>query len=249
MNRNQKWLAAFGMTGAAIAAAISITSNASVLLSNTEVAGITLNLSNYAQETVSEDTITEDTKKETVTADTIAEDTLVKAASAEDTAAVEKVNAKARTVSEPDRKSADKKKKKKPKEKEDFKLNLVYDRLGVAKVDNWLNIRKEPGTDKEIIGKLPKNAGCHIYKVNKDGWADIVSGGVRGWVKAEYLLMDEEAEDYAKKVATRMATTNTTTLNVRTLPTTDFRIYDMVGVDSEMDIKRKADQKICPEVY
>ncbi len=123
--------------------------------------------------------------------------------------------------------------------KDDFKLNLVYDRLGVAKVDNYLNIRSGPGEDKKLIGKLPKNAGCNIYKINDDGWAKIVSGKVTGWVKAEYLVTDEEAEVYAKKVATKVATVNTTTLKVRFLPTMDAKVYDLVPADEQLDVAKE----------
>ncbi len=209
MNRNRKWLAALGIAGATVIAATSAPSRASVLLSGTEVAGITLNLSNYANETVG--TAAGNTENSAEKANEIQPRTV------EETAPVEEEK----------------------EEKEEFKLNLVYDRLGIAKVDSWLNIRKGPGEDKKIIGKLPKNAGCHIYKINKDGWAKIVSGKVTGWVKAEYLVTDEAAEEYAKEVATRMATVVTTTLKVRSLPSTDARVYDLVGVDEEMDIKKE----------
>lgn len=204
MNRNRKWIAALSIAGMTLIATAAAPSSASVLLSGTEVAGITLNLSNYAKETVTEDTtgVENQTGRMITDYDAAEENT-------------------------------------EEEEKEEFKLNLVYDRLGVAKVDNWLNIRKGPGEDKTIIGKLPKNAGCHIYKINKNGWAKIVSGKVTGWVKAEYLVTDEEAEEYAKEVATRLATVNTTTLKVRTLPTTDFRVYDLVGIEEEMDVKKE----------
>ena len=122
---------------------------------------------------------------------------------------------------------------------EEFKLNLVYDRLGIAKVSNYLNIRKEPGEGKEIIGKLPKNAGCHVYEI-KDGWANIISGGVKGWVSADYLITDEEAEEYAKEVATRVATvTSTATLKVRSLPSVDSKVYDLVPLGEELEIKKE----------
>ncbi len=122
---------------------------------------------------------------------------------------------------------------------DDFKLNLVYDRLGIAKVDNYLNIRENPGEDKKVIGKLPKNAGCHIYEINEDGWADIVSGKVRGWVKAEYLITDEAAEEYAREVATEMATVTTQTLNIRFLPAVDAKIYDQIPQDETLDVVEK----------
>lgn len=123
-------------------------------------------------------------------------------------------------------------------EKEDFKLNLVYDRLGIAKVDNYLNIRKEPGEGKEIIGKLPKNAGCHIYEI-EDGWAKIISGGVKGWVSADYLIIDEEAEEYAKEVATKVATVKTETLKVRALPSVDSKVYDLVPQEEELEVRKE----------
>ena len=74
-----------------------------------------------------------------------------------------------------------------------LKLNLNYSRLGVANVKNYLNVRKNPSENSKIVGKMTKNSGCHIYKVKK-GWAKIVSGKVRGWVKSEFLLKDEAAE-------------------------------------------------------
>ena len=133
-------------------------------------------------------------------------------------------------------------------EKEEIKLNLVYDRLGIAKVSNYLNIRKEPGEGKEIIGKLPKNAGCHIYKI-ENGWAEIISGGVKGWVSADYLITDEEAEAYAKEVATKVATVNTNTLKVRALPSVDSKVYDLVPMNEELEIKKEVLDKEYVEAF
>ena len=116
-----------------------------------------------------------------------------------------------------------------------LKLNLNYSRLGVANVKNYLNVRKNPSENSKIVGKMTKNSGCHIYKVKK-GWAKIVSGKVRGWVKSEFLLKDEAAEKRARKVATLRATVNTETLNVRALPTTDSRVYDQISADEEYTI-------------
>lgn len=115
---------------------------------------------------------------------------------------------------------------------EEFKLNLVYDRLGVANVHNYLNVRKSPGENSKIVGKMTKNSGCNVYKI-KNGWAKIVSGKVNGWVKAEYLITDQKAETRAKKVATLRATVSTETLNVRTLPTINSAVYDQISADEE----------------
>lgn len=115
---------------------------------------------------------------------------------------------------------------------EEFKLNLVYDRLGVANVHNYLNVHKSPDESSKIVGKMTRNSGCNVYKI-RNGWAKIVSGKVRGWVKAEYLITDEKAEARAKRIATLRATVSTETLNVRTLPTIDSGIYDQISADEE----------------
>ena len=47
--------------------------------------------------------------------------------------------------------------------------------------------------------------GCRIYSIKK-GWAKIVSGNVKGYVKAEYLVKDEEAEQMALEVGTKVVT-------------------------------------------
>ena len=120
-----------------------------------------------------------------------------------------------------------------------IKLNLNYSRLGIAnKVDTYLNIRRKPSRSASIVGKLTKNAGCHIYKIKK-GWAKIVSGGVNGWVKASYLTTDQKAEDLAAKVGRDCAEIQTDSLRVRALPTTDAPIDSVVSKGEEFRIKKK----------
>lgn len=123
------------------------------------------------------------------------------------------------------------------KEDEHVKLNLNYSRLGVAtKVDTYLNVRKKPSENSKIVGKMTKNAGCHIYKIKK-GWAKMVSGNVTGWVKAKYLVTDEKAEKAATKVGRECVEITTNSLHVRALPTTDAPIYSVVSEGEEFVIR------------
>lgn len=123
-------------------------------------------------------------------------------------------------------------------EEKALQLNLVYDRLGIAKVDTYLNVRSKPSRSAKIVGKMTKNAGCHIYKI-KNGWAKIISNGVRGWVKASYLVKDEKAEKLALEVGKKMIEVTTETLNVRALPTTESKIYYMISEDEDYDVIRE----------
>ncbi len=119
------------------------------------------------------------------------------------------------------------------------KLNLNYDRLGIAsKVDTYLNVRKKPSESAKIVGKMTKNAGCHIYKIKK-GWAKIVSGKVDGWVKSSYIVTDTKAEELATKVGRECVEINTNSLRVRALPTTNAPIYSVVSEEEEFVIRKK----------
>ncbi len=121
---------------------------------------------------------------------------------------------------------------------EHVKLNLNYDRLGIANVDTYLNVRSKANTSAKIVGKMTKHSGCHIYSIKK-GWAKIVSGKVKGYVKAEYLVTDEEAEEMAMKVGKKVATVNEEGLRVRALPSTDAAIYSVLSKDEDFVIHKE----------
>ena len=110
-----------------------------------------------------------------------------------------------------------------------------YTNIGIAKVDDNLNIREKADGDSELVGKMRKNSACEILEIDGD-WAYIKSGSVKGYVKAEYLLTGDEAYEKAKEVETFMAKVCTTTLYVREEPNTDSRVLTMVPMDEELEI-------------
>ena len=63
-----------------------------------------------------------------------------------------------------------------------------YTNLGIANVDNHLNIREGAGEDYNLVGKLPKDAGCEILGTEGE-WSKIQSGDVTGYVKSEFYLL------------------------------------------------------------
>ncbi|ROR29384.1 SH3 domain-containing protein [Mobilisporobacter senegalensis] len=117
-----------------------------------------------------------------------------------------------------------------------------YENIGIATVDNYLNIRKKPGEDEKIIGKLPKNAGATIYDIDKNGWAKIKSGKVTGYVMSSFLTTGKEAEELAKKVGVKTATVNTTTLKVREKPSTDSTCITLIPIEEELEVIKTEDE-------
>ena len=133
--------------------------------------------------------------------------------------------------------SEEEKKEQEEKEKR-IKLNLKYDKLGIADVDTYLNVRKSGSESAKIVGKMTKNAGCNISSV-KNGWAKIQSGNVKGYVKAEYLIQGKKAEEKALRVARLKAIVKTETLNVRYLPSTDSPVYDQISEDEYYTVEKE----------
>jgi uncharacterized protein YgiM (DUF1202 family) len=105
--------------------------------------------------------------------------------------------------------------------------------VGIADVENNLNIRSGPSEDKKLVGKLPKNGGCEILS-QEDGWAKITSGKVTGYVKSEFLITGSRATQLAKKLGNYIATANTNGLRVRMNPTVDSEVIDQIAKGEEL---------------
>lgn len=110
-----------------------------------------------------------------------------------------------------------------------------YTNLGIANVDNHLNIREGAGEDYELAGKLPKDAGCEILGTEGE-WSKIQSGEVTGYVKTEFLLTGDAAAQKAAEVKSTVATSNTMTLNARTEPNTTSSIWTTVAEGEELQV-------------
>ncbi|MDE7267502.1 MAG: C40 family peptidase [Lachnospiraceae bacterium] len=110
-----------------------------------------------------------------------------------------------------------------------------YTNLGIAHVDNHLNIRQEPGEDGKLVGKLPKDAACEILSV-ENGWAHIKSGKVEGYCSTDYLYMGSEAIERGREVASMIAIVNTQTLKVREEPNTDSIVITLIPQEEELEV-------------
>lgn len=121
------------------------------------------------------------------------------------------------------------------KEEERFKS------LVIANVNDYVNVRDNPSEDDgEIIGKLyDDSVGTFIEET--DGWYKIKSGSVEGYVKAEYCVTGEAAVELAKEVGKRIATVTTTTLKVRSGPSTDDEVLGLVPIEDELVVTEEMD--------
>lgn len=111
---------------------------------------------------------------------------------------------------------------------EDLFRNLV-----IAQVTNYVNVRSVPGEEGEIVGKLYNNSvGTFISEEN--GWYQITSGNVTGYVKGEFCVTGEGAVELARQVGTRIARVNTTTLKVRSEPSLEASVLGLIPLEDEL---------------
>lgn len=98
-----------------------------------------------------------------------------------------------------------------------------YASLAIANVSNYVNVRSEPDTEGEIVGKIYDGAVAQIQSVagEDEDWFCVVSGNVEGYIKAEYFIYGEAAADVVDRYVTRYATVRADRLNVRKEPSTD----------------------------
>lgn len=119
--------------------------------------------------------------------------------------------------------------------KETRKKIYGYENLGVAKVNDYLNIRKDPSENGELVGKLPKNGGADVLS-EENGWYKIKSGKVTGYVKADYMVTGEKARNLADKEATNMAVCNSGGLRVREEGSLDAPVITLVAEGEELEV-------------
>ncbi|MBQ9437910.1 MAG: bifunctional riboflavin kinase/FAD synthetase [Lachnospiraceae bacterium] len=111
-----------------------------------------------------------------------------------------------------------------------------YTHLGIAGTqDNNLNIREKPGIDQKLVGKLPKNAGCEVLRL-EDGWYYIKSGKVEGYVFGEYLLTGPRATMQARNEAAVVATSTTGGLRIREEPSLSADIVTLVAEGEQLEV-------------
>ena len=110
-----------------------------------------------------------------------------------------------------------------------------YTNLGIANVEETLNVRETPSANSSMVGKMPKNAAGEILET-LDGWYKIQSGDVTGYVSADYLITGEEAAARAEEVKQTIATVKTPTLNVREEPNTECSILALMPQGEELNV-------------
>ncbi len=119
-----------------------------------------------------------------------------------------------------------------------------YENIVISKVDNYLNIRKDPSKedDTNVIGKFPSKAAGEILET-LDGWYKIKSGPITGYITADpqYVAVGQEARDLAIEAADLTAIVQTDKLNVRAEPSTDAKVWTQISKEDRYHVLDQLD--------
>ncbi|MCR5640456.1 MAG: SH3 domain-containing protein [Lachnospiraceae bacterium] len=101
-----------------------------------------------------------------------------------------------------------------------------YANIGIAQVNDYVNIRATASEDSDVVGKLYNNSACTVSG-EENGWYQISSGSVEsGYVKCEFVVVGNE--ELARSASRRVATVNTETLYIREEASTDSSVIGML---------------------
>lgn len=84
----------------------------------------------------------------------------------------------------------------------------------VSYCESYVAMRAEPSTDAQVIGRLANFSTATVIGA-QDGWYQVTSGGLTGWVSCDYFLEGDEAIAAADSVAYQIAVPNVEAVNVR----------------------------------
>lgn len=117
----------------------------------------------------------------------------------------------------------------------------AFRNLVIAQVNNYVNVRSIPSEEGEILGKLyDDSVGTFITEEN--GWYQITSGSVTGYVKGEYCVTGDAAVELAKQVGTRIATVTTTSLKVRMEPSLEAKVLGLVPIEDDLVVTEENEE-------
>ena len=111
----------------------------------------------------------------------------------------------------------------------------VWSYRAVADVDTQINIRANASTKSEIVGYLPKGASADLIEKGEK-WSHIISNGVEGYIKNDYLAYGEDAEYLANVYGTQGVKVNWDGVNLFSSPDAAADILDSADNGSEYSL-------------
>lgn len=70
----------------------------------------------------------------------------------------------------------------------------------MANVEDFAEVKASPADDAEVVGKLRKGDMARVESLTNNGWYQITSGNLAGYIKADISLTGQSCKDYAAAI-------------------------------------------------
>lgn len=121
-------------------------------------------------------------------------------------------------------------------------VSKKWQTTGISIANDYVNIRKKPSTENsKVIGRLYRGSSAKILKEKKNGWVQVKSGNVRGYIKKEYLAVGKSAEKLSGKYGKKYIKVKkgVVTLNVREKTSTKSTILVQIPEDERFRVEKE----------
>ncbi len=115
--------------------------------------------------------------------------------------------------------------------------------IAVASSPETVSVRSSASEDGEVVGQMKANDVATVLEDDGGDWIRIKSGDVVGYVDREELVIGQAAEKLAEltKQTTATVMTESSTLNVRSGPGTEYDIITGLPAGTEIDASGEED--------
>ena len=109
-----------------------------------------------------------------------------------------------------------------------------YANIAIAtNINEYLNIRAEANLDSAVLGKLYKNGAATVLETVGE-WYKVTSGSVTGYIRAQYVVVGDEAA--CKAAAKRVGTVTTSSLRLRKEASTNAGVRTLLSSGNQVTV-------------
>lgn len=110
----------------------------------------------------------------------------------------------------------------------------------MANVSDYLSVRESADAESSIVGKMYQGDVAEVVSTT-NGWYEITSGDVHGFVSADYCVTGEDAYDLAQEVCKTYATATEGGIRVRSEATTDGSVVTTMAEGDSLEVNKDAE--------
>ena len=105
-----------------------------------------------------------------------------------------------------------------------------------SQCDNYVAIRENPDSESKIVGRL-YNLSAATVLGEQEGWYEVTSGEISGWVDSSYFIEGAEAESLAVQQGYQVASPHVDAVNIRISPDDNSDIIDIGNSNNQLIVE------------